>query len=76
MDRELNPSLAFDRTHYTGLPYDNEKLTHLNFDALPVLEAPHLLRQTNTPTCVIRPASNPTLMRTDSASHYINPFGR
>ena len=76
MERKLNPSLVFDRTHYTGLPYDNEKLTHLNFDTLPVLEAPHLLRQTNVPTCLIRPATNPTLMRTDSASHYINPFGR
>ncbi len=85
MERELNPSLVFDRTHYTGLPYDPEKLTHLNFDTLPVLEAPHLLRKTNVPTCVggqfisdlsVMSPSNPILMRTDSAEHYVNPFGR
>jgi len=75
MERELNPSLVFDRTHYTGLPYDPEKLTHLNFDTIPVLDAPYLVRQTNAPTSVM-PPTNPILMRTDSSSHYINPFGR
>ena len=75
MEREINPSLVFDSTHYTGLPYDPD-LSHLNFLTIPGLKKPRLVRQTNDPSDVIMPATNPILMRTDTASHYINPFGR
>lgn len=85
------PWLEFKKEDYSGLPYDPIYLTHLNEDIRKHLASklpppPKLQRQTNGPTYTgpsigdeledDMPPNNPVLMRTDSESHYINPFGR